>query len=463
MKKLCILTAVFLLLSSFSFSAFAAGAEFEIKDGVLIRYNGSAADVTIPSQVAQIDACAFKGNTSVKSITLPKTVYEIGEQAFYGCTSLAAVNGGENVSIVGDLAFTGAPYLEKSTVKYLTLGHVLLWYNGTSRSVTIPTHCTAVASYAFMRCDYLTSFTAAEGLLSVGTGAFYCCSQLSSVELPRTVSEVGAYAFEGTPYLDSLGEFAAVGNHVLIKYNGSAADASVPDGITKIAPHAFTGSRLSSVTLPKSVYSIDSYAFADCVGLSEVVFNEGLKIIGNGAFRGCKALTSFVSPQSLEYIGQQAFRGSAISFAALKGEGLTVSYNAFKGCGSLKYVLMTSGVESIYDNAFDSCTGLEGISVPKEVSAISPLALTNCPRATVFCDENSKAQTALSAYKVSTVNGDADADGELTVVDSSLIQYYIADLIQLNGAQTAAADYNYDAVIDIRDAFWIQMKAVGLV
>ena len=463
MKKLCLLMAVLLLLSSLSLSAFAAGSDFEIKDEVLVRYKGSAAGVTLPSEISSVGANAFKGNTAVKSISIPDTVYEIGEQAFYGCSSLTSVSGGGNVSRVGDLAFNGTPYLDKSTVKYLVLGHVLLWYNGTSQGVTIPSHCTAVASYAFMKCDYLTSFTAYDGLLSVGTGAFYSCSKLSDVNLPSTVSSVGAYAFDGTPYLASLGEFAAVGDNVLIKYSGSDTSVSVPEGITRIAPHAFTGSKISSINLPESVYLIDDYAFADCVGLSDISLNEGLVSIGNGAFRGCKSLNGFVSPLSLQYIGQQAFRGSAISSAVLTGKGLNVSYNAFKGCDRLQYVLLSSEVGAIYDNAFDSCTGLEGISVPPSLSEISPQSLSNCPKVIVFCDEKSPAQTALSANKISTVNGDSDNDGVLTIIDSSLIQYYIADLMKLRGSQVAAADFNYDAVIDIRDAFWIQMKSVGLV
>ncbi len=463
MKRLCILMAVLVLLSSVSFSALAAGAEFEVKDGVLVGYHGSAANVTVPSNVVSIGANAFKGNTALKSLSIPNSVYEIGEQAFYGCSSLAAVSGGDQVSRVGDLAFYGAPYVEQSTVKYLMLGHVLLWYNGTSQSVTIPSHCTAVAAYAFMKCDTLTSFTAYDGLLSIGTGAFYTCSRLTDVALPSTVSTVGAYAFDGTPYLDSLGDFATVGDQVLIKYNGGESAVTVPDGITRIASHAFSSSKLRSVTLPQSVYTIDDYAFADCVGLTEITLNEGLVTIGNGAFRGCKSLGTLVTPKSLRYIGQKAYSGSSIASAVLTGSGLNVSYHAFQDCPALKYVLLSSDTEALYDNAFDNCSGLEGISIPPTLSEISSQALSNCPNVTVSCDENSRAQSALAVHRMNTVNGDCDSDRSLTVIDSSLIQYYIAGLMPLGGAQVAASDFNYDAVIDIRDAFWIQMKAVGLV
>lgn len=464
MKKLSLLIAVLVLLSSFVMPvSFAAQADFEIKDGVLLRYTGSAADVTLPSAVTAIGDCAFKGDTSLRSVSIPDSVYAVGAQAFDGCTALTAVTGGANVSEVGDLAFRGTPYLERSTVKYLILGHVLLWYNGTSESVTIPSSCTAVAPYAFMKCDYLKSFTAIDGLLSIGTGAFYKCSNLKEVNLPDTVSEIGAYAFDGTPYPDTLGEFATVGDGVLIRYQGTDTDIRVPDGVRRIAAHAFSGSSLSRVTLPDSVYAIDAYAFADCTGLSSVGLNDGLTTIGNGAFRGCKSLKLLKTPSTLQYIGQKAYSGSSLDTASLRGNSLTVSYNAFKGCTALRSVLLSENTQAVLDNAFDGCTALEGISVPVAAIRFSSKALNNCPKVTVCCDEKVAGSPSMAGYRVCTLIGDADTDNEISVVDATVVQYYIAGLMALDGTQVASADFNFDGSIDVEDAFWIQMKVAALV
>lgn len=463
MKKLCVLMAVLVLLSSFSASVFAADSDFDVRNGVLVKYSGSDASVTLPSGISAIGASAFKGNTKLRSLTIPSGVYSVGEQAFYGCSSLQTVTGGDDVCEMGDLAFNGTPYLDKSSVKYLMLGHVLLWYNGTSQSVSIPTRCTAVASYAFMKCDYLTAFNAYDGLISIGTGAFYGCSNLVNVTVPSTVSAIGAYAFDGTPYLESLGEFATAGDHVLIKYQGADTAPEVPEGVRRISSHAFSGSKLTYVTLPDSVYAIDRYAFADCTGLTGVSMNEGLVSIGDGAFRGCKSFGALKTPASLSYIGQQAFRGSSVSGVVLKGSNMTVSYNAFKGCDSLKYVLLSDGVSAVFDNAFDGCAALKGISVPAAVSEISAQSLSNCPNVTISCEDTGRAQTAWPSLNVSTESGDADNDGMLTVIDATLIQFYIADLLALDGDGIACADYNFDAEIDVVDAFLVQMKSAGLV
>lgn len=465
MKKLwcCIMACMMLFTSFFTFPVHAAHEDFDVQSGVLIKYNGSDADVTVPAHITAIGNEAFADNTKVQSVRLNDTVRVIGDRAFYGCSSLYSVTQGDNITEVGDLAFYGTPYLDNSGDKYVMLGSVLLWYNGTSDSVTIPSRCTSVASYAFARCEYLKSFTAYDGLTNIGTGAFYGCSKLESVNLPSTLSAVGAYAFDGTPYLKNAGEYAVAGDGVLLRYQGSDTEIELPDTIKRIASHAFVSSKLRSVTIPESVYAIDAYAFADCTGLETVQNSEGLVTIGDGAFRGCKSLAQFKTPESLSYIGQLAFNGdSAIDSAVLRGDHLTVSYNAFKGCDEMRYVLLSDGVAQLYDNAFDGCTALEGISISSKTTDISASALSGCTNAVVCCEQDSEAETALSGHMINNVMGDADSSGTLDVVDATTIQCYIAYLVKLNGAQTASSDVNFDGTINIMDAYICQLKSVHL-
>lgn len=454
-----------MLFSSFSvLPTFAAHEDFDVQSGVLIKYNGGDANVTIPAHITAIGNAAFAENTKVQSVKLNDSVSVIGDRAFYGCTSLQSVTQGDSVTEVGDLAFYGTPYLDNSGDKYVMLGSVLLWYNGTSEGVTIPTRCTSVASYAFARCEYLKSFTAYEGLVSVGTGAFYGCSKLDSVNLPSTLSAVGAYAFDGTPYLSQSGDYVTAGDGVLLRYQGSDTEIEIPDTIKRIASHAFISAKIQSVTIPESVYAIDAYAFADCTGLKTIRYSEGLVTIGDGAFRGCKNLAQIKTPGSLSYIGQFAFNGdSTIDSAVLCGDHLTVSHNAFKGCTSMRYALMTDGVAQLYDNAFDGCTSLEGISISPETSDISASALSGCTNAVVCCDKNSTADSVLSDHTVNTVMGDADSSGVLDIVDATTIQCYIAYLEKLDGTRTASSDVNYDGVINIMDAYICQLKIVHLI
>lgn len=84
-KWLAFLLSVCLLVATLPFTAMAAASDFEVEDGVLLKYNGNAASVTVPAGVFYIGDGAFEGNTSLKSVTLPDGVYYIGNKAFYSC------------------------------------------------------------------------------------------------------------------------------------------------------------------------------------------------------------------------------------------------------------------------------------------------------------------------------------------------------------------------------------------
>ncbi len=457
-RLLCICVTLVLLMSLLSVPQAQAAGDFIVDNGVLTRYAGTAKNVSIPDGVTVIGESAFEANSELLSVSLPASVSVIEDRAFCDCTSLSAVNGGENISRIGVHSFRGTPYLNSNTEKYMMLGKVLLWYNGSSESVTIPPSCEAIAPYAFMRCDTLRSFRAEGNLVEIGTGAFYDCANLSSVSVPSSVTEVGAYAFDGTLFQSSLGAFVVIGDGVLVKYQGFDADVVVPAGVRRVASAAFYGlSKLNSVKLPQGVYSIDPYAFADCIGLRSINFPEGLMNIGDGAFSGCRSLGMLLTPSTLHYIGQHAFNGTdALVGAHLCGSGLAVSYNAFKSSG-LHYVLLSRGVGALYDGAFANCVGLTGVSISSGTSVIGTRSFFGSSRVSVSCSDHSRAASVLSASRSGAVKGDTDGDGEMSVVDATLIQRYLALMIPFNGLQMACADIDYDADIAVTDATLVQM------
>ena len=64
---------------------------FEIVDGVLRKYKGTATEVVIPDEVTSIGMHAFYNCSSLISVTIPEGVKKIGEGAFYGCSSLTSI------------------------------------------------------------------------------------------------------------------------------------------------------------------------------------------------------------------------------------------------------------------------------------------------------------------------------------------------------------------------------------
>ena len=58
--------------------------------------------------------------------------------------------------------------------------------------------------------------------------------------------------------------------------------------VTVIGEYAFyTGSSITSVTLPNSITTIEDNAFCGCSGLSEITLPNQLTSIGNRAFSAC--------------------------------------------------------------------------------------------------------------------------------------------------------------------------------
>lgn len=128
--------------------------------------------------------------------------------------------------------------------------------------------------------DYADSITAVvveDGITSIDYGTFYGCTSLKSVTLADSVTYVESTAFEDTPFLANLGEFATLFGSELYRYTGDGTNVEIPDTITSIGSNAFLyEDSLESVTIPSSVTAIKDDAFYGCYYLSDIYF-QGTK------------------------------------------------------------------------------------------------------------------------------------------------------------------------------------------
>jgi len=95
---------------------------------------------------------------------------------------------------------------------------------------------------------------------------------------------------EGWSYMSDQVKFTFV-----IGYQGTNQAVVIPSlinglPVTGIGSRAFSGTALSSVTIPESMTSIGSAAFEDCTNLASIIIPDSVASIGEHAFAGCDEL-----------------------------------------------------------------------------------------------------------------------------------------------------------------------------
>lgn len=89
--------------------------EFDIKDGVLIKYNEieGKTSVTIPNSVTKIGEYAFCKCKNLKSIILHEGITEIGNSAFKNCTNLETITFPESINKIENVSSDFVPQIEE--------------------------------------------------------------------------------------------------------------------------------------------------------------------------------------------------------------------------------------------------------------------------------------------------------------------------------------------------------------
>ena len=179
--------------------------------------------------------------------------------------------------------------------------------------------------------------------------------------LPYTVTAVGASAFRRGTTIFAQG----------------VTSVTLPATVTTIGSYAFanngtSGSNnyLPSIALPASVTSIDTYAFQGCSNLTTITLPAALTTIGNNAFQSCTGLATVSFPESLTSIGSSAFYGcSAITSVTIPANVTSLGSSAFSGCTGLTSVffnatnLTSPGNVTVWGTPSNPCTLTIGANV----------------------------------------------------------------------------------------------------
>lgn len=136
---------------------------------------------------------------------------------------------------------------------------------------------------------------------------------------------------------------------------------------------------LSSILLPKSLTTIDDYAFADCDSLKSIVIPYGVTTVGHAAFSGCSSLNSVSISNSVQNIGTWAFSNCTSLESITLPESVTeIGWWTFNGCTALTYISLSNNLKTLPDQVFSGCISLSNITIPTGITKIEGAAFKGC-------------------------------------------------------------------------------------
>ena len=243
-------------------------------------------------------------------------------------------------------------------------------------SIEIPNSVTTIGDYAFVYCSSLTSIQIPNSVTSIGDYVFYYCSSLTSIQIPNSVTSIGDYTFSNCSSLTSV----IIGNSV-----------------TSIGDYAFSNcSSLTSVIIGNSVTSIGYGAFVYCSSLTSIQIPNSVTSIGEWALGYCSSLTSIEIPNSVTSIGYGAFAYCS-SLASIVVDGGNTIYDSRNGCNAIiettsntliagcKNTIIPNSVTSIGEWALGYCSSLTSIEIPNSVTSIGDDAFSWCDLTEIKC------------------------------------------------------------------------------
>ena len=347
-------------------------------------------EVYIPSCVTKIEGDVFAGCENINKVFTPSL------EAWCSIDFLVST---KNQDLPLVMQFRSNPFVAKYAATN-SFNLVDFYVNGVlTTDVIIPNNVKKINPFLFA-CSNVTSLEMPNSVVEIGLGAFAFCSSITSVEIPDSVDKIG------------LGAFV---------FCSSLTSVVIPDSVTSIGDSAFGYcDSMTSVVIPDNVTTIGDWAFYNCDSLTSVVIGDGVTSIGDSAFNNCHKLVEVVNKSThftvtkgstdygyLGYYALAVYNSGDAYISKFSNDGdyiiytdgaekILVGYNgaetdlvlpsyitkinqfAFYSCESLTSVVIGDSVTSIGDWAFYYCRSLTRITIPDSVTSIGEDAFASC-------------------------------------------------------------------------------------
>ena len=383
-------------IGAYAFSGCSELESIHIPEGVLeIRERtfencSSLKSILLPQSITNIRRNAFVGCTTLGTIDFPEGVKSIEEGTFGNCTSLASITIPNSVMTIELGAFSNTAYYNDAKnweegVLYIS-NCLIEAKTSIAGDYSIKPGTRMIADYALFGCNNLTSVTFAQSVKSIGDASFYECKKMNVVNMSDSLQNIGNRAFAYCELLNpvtipvgvkTFGEEVFMGCKSLVSVIWNAKECQ-DFPYFYVAPFFRISSKITSITFGDEVEYIPA---GMCYGLSavpSVTIPVNVKRIGKDAFESCTSMTSITwnakhycdtldySPfEGIEYIVKSFTFGEDIE---------TIPPYVCKEMREVSEIIIPDGVISIGRHAFNYCTGIQSINIPKGVTTIGSAA-----------------------------------------------------------------------------------------
>jgi hypothetical protein len=327
-----------------------------------------------------------EGCKNLKTVLLPETMEYIDKETFKDCSSLESIAIPQSVSYIGNLAFDGCTSLK--TVQFaqdavLTeLGHpeedCFIFRNTTAlTSVTLPDSITEMGAYVFQNSG-ISNIVLSQNLTLIPESAFEGCANLVEVDIPVTVEAIFDNAFKDC---------------------ASLVEAPLKEGLESIGADAFGNCvNLVAANIPASVMHLGGNPFSNCSGLTSFELNadnENFVLGTDGVLYDANVRTvifypasvapgAYSVPSTVYEFAAGAFMGSKIQSIVISDNVKSIPDNCFGDCVLLESVTIPLSVNTIGNGAFKNCVSIKEIAIPSSVTSLGASAFENCSGMTTF-------------------------------------------------------------------------------
>jgi len=406
-------------------------------------YGASAlTSITIPASVTSIGADAFHGASALTSITFEagSQLTSIGAQAFFQATSLTSISIPASVKSIGGRAFESASALTTITFgvdsSLNSIGDAAFKYASSLTSITIPANVTSMGfdtnNTMFRGATNLSSVTFEPNsqLTRIENHMFNGASKLTSIEIPKSVTSIGSYAFYQASALTKV-TFEDVLNSQLTSIGDDAFSSTsiqlfeLPESVTEIGTNALSydvdTTKSSSIIifddkLPDISFDISFNIFDTIIDLVVIGPNTMDRIAINNSFAtqpwkidGVVKFVEYAS-QSQSHTEITTISNETFNVNVLTKDSVT-NYNRYK-IQEISSIAFGSNIISIEDELLKDASSLKSINIPITVRSIGKNVFQNASALTSVTFENSS-----FSYLTSIGDGAFQGVSSLTSID----------------------------------------------